>query len=107
MRAYVSRHGSGFSFGWIGTLVVATGWVLIAVFWMAVVALIICAVGLMLLVALVALGADKLLTLTSSRWRARRAVRGPLRATQRTLDGGKNAVQSITPGSRKRSQRGS
>ncbi len=77
-RAFVrSRGTTGVSFGCLGTLAIGFLYLMGAVL---IVALVACLIGVWLLVLLGAaalMGADRLLVATSSRWRARRAVRGP------------------------------
>ena len=78
MRVYLRSGGrSSVSVGWIGMIVVLTGYMMVAMFWLMVGAAILTAALFFAILGGLGLAFEGALS-KSSRWQARRRVRGPL-----------------------------
>jgi hypothetical protein len=83
-RAYIThRRRPGVSFG---SLVMGFVYLMVAVLFIALLAVVVGGALLALLIAVIALGVHRLLMLISGRYRARRAVQGPFRPVTKVID---------------------
>lgn len=83
MRGYVTSRGhAGVSFGCLGMIAFGFLYLMAAMVWAVGVFVIVVGLALLLAVAYGAVGADWLACQLSARWRARRALHGPIRAPQ-------------------------